>query len=538
MKNVTIGFLKIVLVLVLVLLFSSSRDATAATNKNYIKINKETLEFNQIIYVDGTNGDNTNGDGSIENPYKSIIKAQSVAVDGDAIYIKAGIYEERTWAGIYESKHKLAFIGEPNKTIIVSDGTKHTSRDNHAVVFETDCSAYNLVFKYTVGNRSENYSRALVGSGDMNKQQYGKFYNCVFVATDKAPAPCYGNKDINVFFNNCSFIIPSNFLNSYIMYGTNKTKWINCAMSKDKFTTDIYSLGNVEFSLDNYSILSNGWKNTGTGLNPDGTIANIGVYGGVFAWESTENETPSSTIKLTANGEDSKVLLLWNTVDRAENYIIKRSTMAGGPYEAVKTVKGSEFTYNDTDVVNGTTYYYVVSAFISENESYDSDEQSVTPKSDRPTVDSKLKVVLEPEEKLQLSVDDYLDENTNMSWTSSDSTIAQVDANGVVTAIKAGNAVIHVKSKNGNYSDDINVLVVDNADNYRLAIDLKVGKTSRLTVDNLTNTLNVTWNSGDTSVATVSSKGVVTAKGKGLTLAKAIDKDGNTVGQVYVRVRE
>ncbi len=69
-------------------------------------------------------------------------------------------------------------------------------------------------------------------------------------------------------------------------------------------------------------------------------------------------------------------------------------------------------------------------------------------------------------------------------------------------------------------------------------MDLKVGKTSRLTVDDLTNTLNVTWNSSDATVATVSSKGVVTAKGKGLTLAKATDKDGNVVGQVYVRVRE
>ena len=157
---------------------------------------------------------------------------------------------------------------------------------------------------------------------------------------------------------------------------------------------------------------------------------------------------------------------------------------------------------------------------------------------DTPTIVSKLKVVLEVEEKLQLSVDDHLDENTNMIWTSSDSTVAQVDASGVVTAIKAGNAVIHVQSPDRSYSDDINILVVDNADDYRLAVDLKVGKTSRLTVDDLTNTLNVTWNSSDTAVATVSSKGVVTAKGKGLTLAKAIDSDGNVVGQVYVRVRE
>lgn len=154
-----------------------------------------------------------------------------------------------------------------------------------------------------------------------------------------------------------------------------------------------------------------------------------------------------------------------------------------------------------------------------------------------PTPNSKIKVVMEPEEELHLSVDDHLDENNNMTWTSSDNNVAQVDANGVVTAIKAGNAVIHVQSRDGIYSEDMNILVVDNADDYRLAVDLTVGETSRLTVDDLANTLNITWESSDASVSTVSSKGVVTAKGKGLTLAKAKDKDGNVVGQIYIRVR-
>ena len=149
-----------------------------------------------------------------------------------------------------------------------------------------------------------------------------------------------------------------------------------------------------------------------------------------------------------------------------------------------------------------------------------------------------LKVVLEPQEKLQLSVDDHLNENINMTWTSSDSSVAQVDANGVVTASKAGNAIIHVQSQDGSYSDDINILVVDNADDYRLAVDLTVGKTGRLTVDEVANNLNVTWETSDPSVVTVSSKGVMTAKGKGLALATAKDKDGNLVGQIYIRVRE
>lgn len=231
------------------------------------------------------------------------------------------------------------------------------------------------------------------------------------------------------------------------------------------------------------------------------------------------------------------VNLTWNAIDNAVSYSVERSTTLGGPYTQIASDL-KETSYADKSVVANITYYYVVKAKLSDTETVTSPEVSGTPTSETPTVDSKLKVVLEPEEKLQLSVDDHLDENTNMTWTSSDTTVAQVDTNGVVTAIKAGNAVIHVQSPDGTYSDDINILVVDNADDYRLAVDLKVGKTSRLTIDDLTNTLNVTWDSSDATVATVSSKGVVTAKGKGLTLAKATDRDGNVVGQVYVRVRE
>lgn len=244
-----------------------------------------------------------------------------------------------------------------------------------------------------------------------------------------------------------------------------------------------------------------------------------------------------SALKAEATGTNSGIDVKWNSITGATSYSVERSTTTGGPYTEIATGL-TETSYTDKNVAANTAYYYIVKAKLSDTETVTSSEVSGTPTFDTPTLDSKLKVVLEPEEKLQLSVDDHLDENTNMTWTSSDSTVAQVDANGVVTAIKAGDAVIHVQSPDGSYSDDINILVVDNADDYRLAVDLKVGKTTRLTVDNLTNTLNVAWESSDTTVATVSSKGVVTAKGKGLTLAKATDREGNVVGQVYVRVRD
>lgn len=245
----------------------------------------------------------------------------------------------------------------------------------------------------------------------------------------------------------------------------------------------------------------------------------------------------NQTINLNAQPGDSQVVLSWESTNGASGYNVKRSKVIGGPYEVLSLTtshSGSIITCIDTGLTNGTTYYYVVSAIVSGKEIPDSNEVSATPTEAQK---SKLKVVLEVSEKLQLSVDDDLNENTEMTWTSSDASVAAVDGNGVVTALKPGNTVITCVSEDGEYTDTINVLVVENAKDYRLAVDLKVGKSCRLTVDDLTDTVNVTWDSMDTSVATVSSNGKVTAVGKGLTIITATDDEGSIIGQVYVRVR-
>ena len=148
----------------------------------------------------------------------------------------------------------------------------------------------------------------------------------------------------------------------------------------------------------------------------------------------------------------------------------------------------------------------------------------------------QLKVVLGVGENLQLSVSSDLSKNDDETWASSDSAVATVDKSGIVTAVAPGNAVITV-SDGGSYTESIHILVVQNADEYRLAVDLKVDKTCQLTADDNTNTFAGTWTSMDPSVATVSSSGKVKAAGAGLALVTASDADGKEIGQVYVRVR-
>jgi hypothetical protein len=231
------------------------------------------------------------------------------------------------------------------------------------------------------------------------------------------------------------------------------------------------------------------------------------------------------------------VNLTWNAIDNATSYSVERSTTAGGPYTPIASDL-TETSYTDKSVTANTTYYYVVKAKLSDTETVTSSEVSGTPTTETPTIESKLKVVLEPTESLQLSVDDNLAINTNMTWTSSDNTVATVNEKGVVTALAPGNTVITVKSADDTYTDYINVLVVEDASDYRLAIDLKVGQSARLTVDDLTNTVNTTWEPMDSAIANVTSKGKVTALKKGLVLFTAKDEEGNVIGKVYVRVRE
>ncbi len=267
-----------------------------------------------------------------------------------------------------------------------------------------------------------------------------------------------------------------------------------------------------------------------------GDLDNIQIYNKAII---PETSIPVISSNLEALGGDSKIDLTWDAVDKATSYTVKRSTTAGGPYETISTdVAGT--TCTDTNVTNGTTYYYIVTAIVDGRESGNTNEASAIPEASQtpPTTEAKLKVVLEVAESLQLSVDDDLNVNTQMSWSSSEPTVATVNEKGIVTALAPGNTVITVKSADGSYTDSINVLVVENADDYRLAIDLKVGETARLTADDFTNTANITWAPMDSSIANVTTKGKVTALSKGLVLISAKDADGNIIGRVYVRVRE
>ncbi len=98
---------------------------------------------------------------------------------------------------------------------------------------------------------------------------------------------------------------------------------------------------------------------------------------------------PPAPAALTAAAGNAQVLLSWSGSSGAASYSVKRSNASGGPYAAIQAgVTGTSYT--DTAVVNGTTYYYIVSALNSCGESANSGQASATPVMSAPASPTSL----------------------------------------------------------------------------------------------------------------------------------------------------
>jgi fibronectin type 3 domain-containing protein len=86
---------------------------------------------------------------------------------------------------------------------------------------------------------------------------------------------------------------------------------------------------------------------------------------------------PGAITNLAATPGDSSVSLTWTAPATAISYQILRSTTSGSGYALAGSKGTTGFT--DTNVVNGTTYYYVVTASNGSCSSSNSNQASVTP---------------------------------------------------------------------------------------------------------------------------------------------------------------
>lgn len=134
--------------------------------------------------------------------------------------------------------------------------------------------------------------------------------------------------------------------------------------------------------------------------------------------------------------------------------------------------------------------------------------------------------------------------NKSLTWSSSDPTVALVDFNGNITGISAGICKIYAVSDDGNnVTGECRVTVKETVPATGVVINSKSitmlpGQTRTLTarIKPSRSEETVRWVSGDTSVATVDSNGVVTAKGQGFTEIYAITSESSVESSCEVIV--
>ena len=137
--------------------------------------------------------------------------------------------------------------------------------------------------------------------------------------------------------------------------------------------------------------------------------------------------------------------------------------------------------------------------------------------------------------------------NQNVSWSSSDSSVANVSETGAVTGLAEGNAIITVITDDGGFTSSCNVIVssgvikVTGVALNKSSTSIIVGDTETLTAiitpENATNQ-NVSWTSSNTAVATVNSAGVVLSVSIGTTDITVTTEDGGFQATCVVTVTD
>ena len=134
--------------------------------------------------------------------------------------------------------------------------------------------------------------------------------------------------------------------------------------------------------------------------------------------------------------------------------------------------------------------------------------------------------------------------NSKLTWKSSNPSIVTVDFNGVIKGLKEGTATITVTSSNGKTAtcivevtkDDVNVKKINfKLDQTSINIGQMVQIYATIEPENATNR-DLVWESSDSSIATVDSKGIVKGVKAGTVTITAKTKDGKVTASVTITV--
>jgi uncharacterized repeat protein (TIGR03806 family) len=136
-------------------------------------------------------------------------------------------------------------------------------------------------------------------------------------------------------------------------------------------------------------------------------------------------------------------------------------------------------------------------------------------------------------------------DNNNVNWASSNTNIATVDQNGVVTAVSEGSATITVTTNDGGFEASSTVTVtaapidVTGVSVSPTTVTLEEEQTQQLTATvspSDASDAGVNWSSSDANVATVDENGIVTAVNEGSATITVTTDDGGFEASTIVNV--
>ena len=255
----------------------------------------------------------------------------------------------------------------------------------------------------------------------------------------------------------------------------------------------------------------------------------------------TDNETQTPVVEvesvslnkseMTLTEGESETLAATVTPENAENKSIKWSSnneaVATVDANGTVTAKSAGTAVITATSTNGKTAGCTVKV-----------EKKQIPVTEVRLSESTVGIVEGSTYKLTATV---LPENTtdskSVSWSSSNSEVATVDANGTVTAKRAGTAVITATSTNGKTAGCTVTVSKKEIPITEISLDkssatLTEGETTTLVAtvlpENTTYGKSVKWSSSNVAVATVDLMGKVTAKSAGTAIITATSENGKT----------
>ena len=317
---------------------------------------------------------------------------------------------------------------------------------------------------------------------------------------------------------------------SYIVFNKNTNKWFRLAdnVSSKEYTWKVDNVGERVFYID--------VKDSSTGKVVRSNPINIVVpdkisVTGVILSKNELNLNAGSSEQLTATVSPSiadNKAVVWSSsntkVATVDNNGLVKAVGNGETIITVKTVEGGK-------TANCTVKVRTAPTGVSLNV-------------------STLNLNSGAGAQLSATVSPGTASNKSVTWSSSNTAVAKVNGSGYVTAVGNGTATITVRTAEGGKVANCIVTVnipyiavtsvdITNEKSFVVDINGTTSKTLQCTYNVLPSTAtnkSVTWESSDTSVATVDSKGKITAVGFGSATitVKTVDGGKTDTFMVYV----